>query len=362
MGTSLRRLAMLVAALAPSLGSGPPVAAPPVTATRAAEPAATPGPFPGARLGREDSSSEYWDVTAIFDQGHRIFARFSISNEGPGDRTGYALGQILFPDGRIVPFQNGRLEGDWRLSDDRLRLKVGSSVLDLRGPPHHFEVDKNKKGIKFYLDYESTGPARTWGSAPKGVHVDLLTLGAPVSGTIWVRGVVEEPVPVTGRITVTHAWMDEGEPSLVRRRIETHALVPDEAGTQLYVVHALRAAKGREASWAVARAGDQWREAEGFEVALPGRSPGSEKGYPLPANVEIAGDGLSGRVELGGRLVRHDPLDAAPAAFRWILAFRAKPSHVWLASRHALSWSGGETPLRVEGAGVTSIYFMNPLD
>jgi hypothetical protein len=345
----VRVLARLLAVLAPALALGSSVPVEPEAA------------FPGARLGRADGATEYWDVTAVFEQGHRIFARFSISNEGPGENTGYALGQILFPDGRIVPFQNGRLEGDWSLSDDRLRVKVGSSVLDLHGPPYHFEVDKSKKGVKFFLDYESTGPPRSWKGAPRGYHLDLLTLGGAVRGTLWVRGVVDDPVPVSGRITVTHAWMDEGEPGLLRRRIEPHGVTSADGGTNVYAVHALEVRSSGESTWLVARSGETWREADGFGVSLEGRSDGSEEGYPIPRALVLAGRDVRGRIEIGRRLLSHDPLEVAPRPFRWLLSSRTEPSHVWLESRHSLEWLGA-APTSFEGSGVSSFYFINPVD
>ncbi len=110
---------------------------------------------PAARVSKGNSSSEYWDAAALFESGHRVFARFSISNEGPGDDTGYAIGQVVFPDGTVVPFTNGRRKGRWQLSEDGLRMEIGSSVLDLRKPVRKLEVDKNTAGIKLFLRFEA---------------------------------------------------------------------------------------------------------------------------------------------------------------------------------------------------------------
>ena len=184
MGRSCRRLVLLGCVLA-ALASG-------AASLPDSEPVAT---SPAARASKSDSASEYWDAAALFESGHRVFARFSISNEGPGDETGYAIGQVVFPDGTIVPFTNGRRKGRWQLSDDGLRLKIGSSMLDLREPVRKLEVDKSTAGIKLFLRFEvprATG--RPWSSAPQGYHVDQVAIGVPVTGTLWVRDVVVEPV------------------------------------------------------------------------------------------------------------------------------------------------------------------------
>lgn len=314
---------------------------------------------PAARLASGDEASEYWDLAAAFDSGHYFFARFQISNEGPGDRTAYALGHVLFPDGQLVHFQNGRLEGNWRISEDRLRLKVGSSILDLHGPAHHFEVDKNKKGIKFFLDYDGTGPIRSWATAPDGYQLDLLTLGGAIRGSLWARDVTPEPVPVTGTVTVTHATMDDSEFNLAALRIEPYGMAADGGDSHLYAL-AMERERGPARTWMVIRSGERWRETEGFSVSRVGKDESAKKGYPLPTALLLQGDEVRGRVDLGRTLLRHDPLALAPAPFRFLLSFRSDPSQIWLESRYAIEWLGDDEPLALRGKGASSFYYLNP--
>jgi hypothetical protein len=317
-----------------------------------------------ARLGKADQASEYWDVTAAFDSGHRLFARFSITNEGPGDRTAYALGQIVFPDGRVVAFKNGRLEGRWRLSEDRLRIQIGSSVLDLHGPIPHFEVDKNKKGVKLFLDFEPlTESARRWLDAPPGLHLDLLALGAPIRGTVWVRELMGDaaPISVVGRVSLTHAWTDESEPGLVRRRVESHVLSAAEGQPQAYSLEVLRT-QGSARSWMVVRRADgSWHETGHFEISESGTWPATEERYPIPMIFEIRGEHLQGRIGFGRRILEHNPLDVAPAPLRWLLSFRTKPKNVWLESTLELEWVSAAASFAISGPGLTSFYFLNPM-
>ena len=319
-----------------------------------------------ARLGTKDESSESWDLVASFATGHRIFARFSISNEGPGDRTGYALGQIVFPDGRVAPFQNGRLEGAWKLSDDRLRMQIGSSVLDLHGPANHFEVDKNRLGVKVFLDFQP-GPAvpLSWADAPDGIHHDLLVLGAEIKGSIWVRDVMGDvlPTPVTGHVSLTHTWMDRGEPDLVRWRVEPHLLASADGTLHAYLVSVVPV-RGEPKSWMVVRRsnGGDWLETEALTVVSEGENPASKKGYPVPARLAVNGDRVRGSIALGKRVVEHDPLEAAPRPFRWLLSFRTEPRQVWLDTALDLEWTGEGAPGAIRGSGLTSFYFINPQD
>jgi hypothetical protein len=322
-------------------------------------------PSPAAHLASGNEASEYWDVTALFDSGHRIFARFSISNEGPGDRTGYALGQIVFPDGRVVPFQNGRTEGSWKLSNDRLRMEIGSSVLDLHGPEAHFEVDKNKLGIKFFLDFPlSQDRMRTWGGSPAGYRHDLLALGESVRGTIWVRDVAALPVPVEGRVTLTHVSMAKSEPRLARRRVEPLLLPPGDAPA-VYALD-LTSAKGGRRGWMVVRRPDGvWLETDRFRLEGEGRAVGSDADYPIPAALAVAPEEapgvVQGRIETRARILSHDPLSIAPRPFRWLLSFRTEPRQIQVGARWALEWTGDDQELALQGNGVTSFYFLNPM-
>ncbi|MDH5308130.1 MAG: hypothetical protein OEW02_13190, partial [Myxococcales bacterium] len=70
---------------------------------------------PSARLPGGSAASEYWDLVAHFSAGHRVYARFQITNEGPGERNGLAFGHVIFPDGSVTPFQNGRRRDRWTL-------------------------------------------------------------------------------------------------------------------------------------------------------------------------------------------------------------------------------------------------------
>jgi len=114
----------------------------------------SPSVDPGARLPEGDAAREYWDLVAQLDSGHRFYARFLITNRGPGDRSAVAMGDLVDPDGRAIPFQNGRREGRWTLGEDARSLRIGSSRLDLSGPAARVEIDNDKRGFEVVLDFE----------------------------------------------------------------------------------------------------------------------------------------------------------------------------------------------------------------
>ena len=107
----------------------------------------SPSVDPGARLPEGDAAREYWDLVAQLDSGHRFYARFLITNRGPGDRSAVAMGDLVDPDGRAIPFQNGRREGRWTLGEDARSLRIGSSRLDLSGPAARVEIAHDNEAV-----------------------------------------------------------------------------------------------------------------------------------------------------------------------------------------------------------------------
>ncbi|HXV37711.1 MAG TPA: hypothetical protein VEC18_11210, partial [Myxococcota bacterium] len=101
-----------------------------------------------SQLTRAESASEFWDAIARFDSGHRLFVRFQITNEGPGERTAIASWQLIDASGKRTDFRNGRRESRWTLSNDGARIEIGSSLFDQSGAVHRLEYDSTKRGIR----------------------------------------------------------------------------------------------------------------------------------------------------------------------------------------------------------------------
>ena len=69
----------------------------------AASPNGPPDRGDGAwRLPSGESASEYFDLLVRLDSGHRVFARFLVTNEGPGGGSAAAFGHVIRPDGTVL--------------------------------------------------------------------------------------------------------------------------------------------------------------------------------------------------------------------------------------------------------------------
>lgn len=310
-----------------------------------------------SRLPSGDSASEYWDLSIRLDSGHRVFARFLITNEGPGDHSAVAFGHVVMPDGSTRPFDNAKRAGDWELSADGLRLHIASSILDQRPPRPKFEYDSNRRGVKLHLWYQPDG-AFPLPESPvlSGYASDLLAAAAPIKGTLWVEGMAE-PLEVSGRLGASHTWTRRSESDLVARRIEFFSL---DADTSLYLSDVLTP-KGARHHWLVVEhAGERWAS-DAIEVGLEPAREASD--YPVPAALRLSGAGIEGRIALGPELVQDAPFDALPQPFRFLLSFRARPRRVWLESPFELTLEAGPgRPAAVlRGSGLTGVTFTNPL-
>jgi hypothetical protein len=270
-----------------------------------------------------------------------------------------AIGHFVRADGSVVAFRNGRRAGSWTLAPDRRSLRIGSSRLDLSGPEIAFDVDNDKRGVKIHLRLRPASRALRGPELPD-TAVDLLALAAPVEGSVWFRG-MSEPRRVRGYAGISHTWMDPRESLRVARRFD--GFVRD-GSVALYLGEALAPDGRRAQTLAVARDGEPLLDVTQITI-----SHGDEdvdelgQGYPIPKRLAVSGEGISGVIHLGKVLVRHEPLQDLPLPFRFLLSSAARPQRVWMDSRFEVRIEQGpsSTSLQVQGAGITSLTFTNPL-
>ena len=314
---------------------------------------------PSSRISQRDSASEYWDLMARFESGHRLVWRFLITNEGPGERTASAVGRLVHPDGRITKFRNGRRKGSWSLGAEGLELRIGSSSLDLRSPTRRFAMDSTKQGVKIDLRLHAGDPGAP-GAGPADYRVDLLDLSASIEGTVWVRG-MDDPLTLRGRAALTHTWMDESEAELALRRFDFASLQGD---TALIFYDLSTPAGSRLSHLAIAKHGTILYESNDFEVSLRGTAAGWDNAaYPLPETLHFRNEEVEGHIRLARVLLEHEPLKDLPQPFRLLLSWKMRPRRVWADSPFELNLNAGpgRASLQVRGIGMTSVTYLNAL-
>jgi len=315
---------------------------------------------PASRLLRAEAETEYWDFTIELDSGHRVFSRFAITNDGPGEETAYAIGHVVTPEGALFPFQNGRRKGRWSISPNGLRVEIGSSLLVLADPVRRLEVDRNKMGVIFDLRFSPPPRGRAQDLGLGSYWIDLLHAAAPVEGTLWLAGMAE-PSPVRGRVAATHTWMAAPEMDLALRRIEFFSL---RSEASLYLSEVLTPQGRRLQRLLLEQNGALVYETDRLEL-LPADGPGPEtsSGYPVPRAFQLRAPNLEGELELGKLLLEHDPMGVIPQPFRLFFSLRTKPRRVWLGSRFGVRLRPGldDSVLELSGSGVTTVTFTNPL-
>jgi len=347
------------------------------------------------RLGA-GNASEYWDLSIELAEDYRVMVRFLITNQGPGQLNGIAVGHVISPAGEVTDFRNGRLSNGWTLSEDGLDLDIGKSHLDMHSPRYKLKVNKSDVSIK--LSFAPNALYRLPKKLTnKNYRIDLLALGAPARGTIQLDD-MSEPLPVTGWATLTHTVATRSETDLGLRRIE---LFSQRGKIPLYIAEFLDPA-GRRSSWlgylepgcdaAFSPLGSTLGKPNlvtpvqkslgssdescprrvvevtafdlvpGDAIQPPSKSDG-ESQYWIPPILTLKGKAAGGRVLLGERFLQHKPLDDLPGPIRFFARLSTKPRRVWSVANFEVTIpaSLNSKPIQFQGQGVAAVSFLNPV-
>jgi hypothetical protein len=328
-------------------------------AALAADPSAGPARGnPAARLLASETANERWDLTALFAGGHRLFVRFLVTNEGPGERTAACSGTFVFADGRVRPFHVARLSDRWSAGEDGLYLDVGSAELDLHAGSRAFSIDSRKRGIDLRLDLapasEPAWDARAQRPPPP---FDLVQLSA-AEGRLQLDE-MPEPLALRGHAALTHAWTPQRESDLARRWLEVLAVAGD---TLLYVAE-IETPAGERWTWGTLRhEGRLLPLAAGATLAQGPPAAGADAAYPVPSSLELRAEGLRASLRGVRELARGNPLEPVPQPFRFVFGLRSRPQRSWSDVSLRLELAGaGAAPMR-EGGGVLALWYLNPVD
>lgn len=323
---------------------------------------------PAARLLANEFSSEHWELTARFNSGHLLFVEFLITNIGWGDRSAAVTGHVLTPEGKTYAFHNGRREGRWTLSPDRLRLDCGKSSLDLHAPQYQFMVAK--KNLRLHIAFHPDTTA-TWSEllTHSGYALDLLAAAVPVEGLLWLDD-MKDPVPLQGTLTATHSWMNELGSSLILRRLEFFSLREE---LPLYSLD-LMAPDGTHRRWLVMKHQGKTYAWDEFALSADDTHPiTKDAGYAIPGSLHFQGVEVRGDLQFARLLLSNDPFEHLPKALRFLasVTLHMNPRRLWALSPFHVNTqqephpTEGSTTLsppgQYEGVGITTFTYLNPL-
>lgn len=294
-----------------------------VSALTATQPAvAKEAPSFAARLSSADEAMEYWDVTAWFDGGERVFARVLVTNQGPGRRTAAAIGHVIVGDGDVRPFQWGRREGAWAFDADGRRLEIGKATLDLSGGTAVLAVKSTKRRVDLRLTIEDAFAESTSRDLLESYSIAAM---APAAARAELAGRT-----LTGWGAVTHTWMERPEEELLRRRDDLYARDGD---TTFYVSVLTLADGGQEQNFVLDFNGSGIAGGGTASVDFSGSLAGSDPNYP----VHSTWIGSLAEAHWEARLERErlhmNPLDILPQPFRFLLSLGGRPQRAWSDAR-----------------------------
>ncbi len=312
---------------------------------------------PSARLPEGKKAWEYWDLVAEDESGYRIFARFMVTNVGPGSRNAVVMGHVAAPDGRIYSWDDGDIERDWTLAQDRLQLDIGGSRLTLRDSMYRLEVAK--PDMRMDLNFAPLAGVPLVGSASNlPFNTEVLALSSRIEGRMGHPDEPDGTVPVNGLAAFTHSWGSEPEHDSILRRFD---LVSMKDGLGFYVLDVTSSKKERNRWLLITRENEIVRLTSRFELETAGHAPDHrEKRYWVPGKFQLNGDGLSGEAETTAVEVVINPLKIIPQPFRFFIGLNMKPHRVWASAKVDVTVdSGAGAPLHVDSNGTLVTTFLN---
>ncbi len=317
-------------------------------------------PDPSARLPQGDAAWEYWELNATFATGHRVSARVMITNFGPGSQSAIVLGHVTLPDGQIVEWDNGRKKSRWLLSDDKRKVDVGRSHLYMQDPIYIFDIDKERLHLNLRFAPDHVAPLASEKRLPEGYHTQTLAAGQAVTGQLWIADILQEEIPLSGFVSLTHSWGSASEAEVMLRRFE---LLSMEDQTSLEIVD-LTTPDGTRFQWlAVTENSEMTYLTQDFEIAMEGRAPNyGAKKFWVPEKLLLTGAGVNGVVTLTDVTFSQNPLKVLPQPFRFMASFKSKPRRVWADASFELDIAGNADapPVHRQGTGMAITTFMNP--
>ena len=310
----------------------------------------------GARaqiLPEGDCAGVYWDLTAEFAGGDRVYARVIVTRAGPGDLNAAGMGYWIAPDGTQTQFQNGRGEGEFEWSDAGDRVRIGSTRLEVGAAASTFEIDNDKRGVKLRVAIEALRQTSTAPIFAGDPEVDVLALGLSAAGRVWRSGMAQ-PREVRGTATLVRTRHRACEAERSALRVDVHHLATDVPSLLIHE----RLADGTQRSWI------GWHRTRGAlrtlrpeSIALEDWRP-EKDGPPLPHRLRASDGPLRGTVAIGASHLSIDPLDALPRVVRMLYWFGARPRRIWADATSELVASGSDALPR--GAAIVSFSFLRP--
>jgi hypothetical protein len=300
-----------------------------------------------------DCAGVYWDLTAAFASGDRVYARVLVTRAGPGDLNAAGMGYWIAPDRVQTRFQNGRGEGEFEWSEAGDRVRIGSTRLDIGATGIALDVDNDKRGVKLRVEI---GARRESSSAPVFAGdplVDVLALGLPAAGRVWRSGMAQ-PRDLRGTATLVRTRHRECEAARSALRVDVHRLVPEDAWLLIHE----QLADGAQRSWlGWHRALGPLRTLRPQSIVLEDWRPEPE-GPPVPHRLRISDPALRGVIAIGAPQLSIDPLDALPRVVRMLYWFGARPRRIWADATSELASNGSDALPR--GAAIASFSFLRP--
>ncbi len=310
---------------------------------------------------------ESWDYIFGFPAGYFLFARFQISNLGPGSHRGLAVGMIVSPDGRFTLIKNGRKKKQWsqEIDEEGVTIRIAKHTFRLSPAVHQLEM-KNSRGRLFVQSRPVAKLFRPSNQPMAGEKKSETVVLAPrLQGQATIQHPKEKAIDLgTGYGTLIYNASEIAEHKLAVSQFQFHTFEGDVQFSFVESTAPTGSQPRRKALLYVWKGGRVVHRSTQFTRRYTGlRKEDKKPRYPIPSGFEISEK--SGSVSLTGstrlRLVqRYDWLDGLDSAIvRFIVKQFSHPVQYLFIGDYRFELDLGDGPELYEGKGVASIQILN---
>jgi hypothetical protein len=314
--------------------------------------------------------TEYWTHAFVFKSGHVLFARFVVTNLGPGDNKGAVQAHLITPDGEVHTFIDGRRDRSWSYSTERLDMKLAKHALSGDGKSFQMRLGNDEGAtvdlaISNAIDGYRVGRILYGGGKQDYLDFTVTSPRATAKGTFSAGG---KSVDLDGVGYADHLYTNYAQHKQCSSWI-TFAGFTDDLTVNLTNVVTTKAFGFRRVPFlAVGRAGAIAFTANKVSVSQSRfwRDRKSKAKYRVPRLLRIsakgpkAGDVVRVRAVVKRRLHRFDILGGLAPFERFVVERIAKPMQYRFLADFTIEGQVGGEKIKGEGQGLIEVIHINP--
>ena len=312
--------------------------------------------------------TEYWAYAFSFKSGHVLFARFLVTNLGPGDNKGAVQGHLMSPDGSITELVDGRRDSsDFMYGTGALSYSLGRHSLSGDGSSFQMKLG-NWQGHTVSVNWTNVVPGYRAGKlvfgAAKQAYLDFSVMSpkATATATINVDG---QSVSTEGVGYAEHWYTNYAQHDSTSAWYTLVGFAGDYTFNLTNVVTSKKHGTKRLPFLAIAKGGELVATSNRVGFSMSAMKRDAKRGYRVPNRYRItykdkkSGDALVATLKVIKRVHRYDVVSGLSPLERFIVERITKPVQYRFTLSIKLKGKVAGSDVDVEGEGLAEVVHVN---